>query len=86
MPSITLTNGGVVVVIEYTTTSTYALYAYHLCVRIPLMSRCFRYNIMLMKFVSDLLQVGGFSPSTPISSTNNTDRHEITMKYCWQWR
>jgi len=31
-----------------------------------------------MKFASDLLQVGGFSPSTPVSSTNNTDRHEIT--------
>jgi len=29
-----------------------------------------------MKFVSDLRQVG-FSPGTPISSSNKTDRHDI---------
>jgi hypothetical protein len=29
----------------------------------------------MIKFVSDLRQVGGFSP---VSSTNNTDRHDIT--------
>ena len=29
-------------------------------------------------FVSDLPQVGGFLPSTPVSSTNKTDRHDIT--------
>jgi hypothetical protein len=26
----------------------------------------------------DLLQVGGFSPGIPVSSTNKTDRHDIT--------
>jgi hypothetical protein len=31
----------------------------------------------LINFVSDLLQVGGFSPGTPVPSTNNTDRHDI---------
>jgi hypothetical protein len=31
----------------------------------------------VIKFVSDLRQVGGFSPGTPVSSTNNTDSHEI---------
>ena len=32
----------------------------------------------MIKFVSDLWQVGGFSMGTPVSSTNKTDRHEIT--------
>jgi hypothetical protein len=27
---------------------------------------------------SDLRQVGGFSSSTPVSTTNKTDRHHIT--------
>ena len=31
-----------------------------------------------MKFVSDLRQVRGFPPCTPISSTNKTDCHDIT--------
>jgi len=30
------------------------------------------------KFVSDLRQVGGFLWETPVSSTNKTDRHDIT--------
>ena len=32
----------------------------------------------VIKFVSDLRQVGGFSPSTPVFFTNKTDRHIIT--------
>jgi hypothetical protein len=33
----------------------------------------------VIKFVSGLRQVGGqFSPGTPVSSTNKTDRPEIT--------
>jgi len=32
----------------------------------------------VIKFVSDLRQVGGFSPGTPVSTTNKTDRHDIT--------
>ena len=38
-----------------------------------------------IKFVSDLPQVGGFSPGTPISSTNKTKLHdviEIYLKKC----
>jgi hypothetical protein len=27
-----------------------------------------------------------FSPGPPISSTNKTDCHDITEKYCWKWR
>jgi hypothetical protein len=32
----------------------------------------------VIKFVSDLRQVGGFLLSTPGSSTNKTDHHDIT--------
>jgi hypothetical protein len=32
----------------------------------------------VIKFVSDLRQVGGFSASPPVSSTNKTERHDIT--------
>jgi hypothetical protein len=30
-----------------------------------------------LKFVSDLRQIDVFFPSTPVSSTNKTDRHDI---------
>jgi len=32
----------------------------------------------VIKFVSDLRQVGDFHPGTPFSSTNKTDCHDIT--------
>jgi hypothetical protein len=32
----------------------------------------------VIKFVSDLWQVGGFLRGTPVSSSNKTDRHDIT--------
>jgi hypothetical protein len=38
------------------------------------MARCTRYNINVIKFVSDLRHVG----DTPVSSINKTDRHDIT--------
>jgi hypothetical protein len=31
----------------------------------------------VVKLVSDQRQIGGFSPGTPVSSTNKTDRHDI---------
>ena len=31
-----------------------------------------------IKLVSDLRQVGGFIPGTPVSSTNKTDHHDMT--------
>jgi hypothetical protein len=31
-----------------------------------------------IKFVSDFQQDGGFSPGTPVSPTNKTDRNDIT--------
>ena len=43
--------------------TTCAISAYHqlkLCVRTPFTARCTRYNIYVIKFVSDLWQVGGF--------------------------
>jgi hypothetical protein len=33
----------------------------------------------VIKFVSDLWQVGGFLPVSAVSSTNATDRHEILL-------
>ena len=41
---------------------------------------CEMYSIhhYVIKFVSDLRQVGEFSLSTPVSPTNKTDRHDIT--------
>ena len=32
----------------------------------------------VIKFVSDLRQVGGFFPGTLVSTTNKTDRHDVT--------
>jgi hypothetical protein len=32
----------------------------------------------VIKFVSNLRQVVGFPPGTPVSSINKTDRHDIT--------
>jgi hypothetical protein len=32
----------------------------------------------VMKFVSDLRQVGGFCLGSPVSSINKTDHHDIT--------
>jgi hypothetical protein len=34
----------------------------------------------VIKFVSDLRQVGGFLSVPSVSSTNKTDRHDITIK------
>jgi len=33
----------------------------------------------MIKFVSDLRLVGGFSPNPLVSSTNKTDRHDIPI-------
>ena len=45
-------------------------------VRISIRTRCTVQHYVI-KFVSDLRQVGGFLRS-PVSSTNKTDRHDIT--------
>jgi hypothetical protein len=35
-------------------------------------------ELYVIKFVSDLQQVSGFPPSTPVSFTNKTDRHDVS--------
>ena len=47
-------------------------------VRIPLMSKVYLIHHNVIKFVSDLWQVGGFTPGTSVSFTNKTDNHYIT--------
>ena len=32
----------------------------------------------VIKFVSDIRQVDGFFPGSPVDTTNKTDRHDIT--------
>jgi hypothetical protein len=50
-----------------------------LWVRTPLMAKCTLYSKHYgIKCVSNLWQVGGFYPDTLVSSTNKTDRHDIT--------
>ena len=50
-----------------------------LWVRIPLIARCPRYNIILCDKVCQWLATGQwFSLDTPVSSTNKTDHHDIT--------
>ena len=51
-----------------------------LWIRMPLISRCTRYNIWtLCDKVCQWLAAGlWFSPGTTVSSTNKTDRHDIT--------
>ena len=55
-------------------TTTYAIRAYH--------HWCFEFESRsgrgVRHYVCDLRQVGGFSPGPPVSSTNTTDRHDIT--------
>ena len=55
----------------------YAIGAYHhwCCEFESRSGRGVQHNVI--KFVSDLRQVGGFSAGTPVSSTNKTDRHDI---------
>ena len=44
----------------------------------PVQARCTRYNIMWCLSVTCGRSVVPFSPDTPVSSTNKTDRHNIT--------
>ena len=43
----------------------------------PIYGEVYPIQYYVMTFVSDLWQVGGFSPDTPVSSTNKTDHHDI---------
>jgi hypothetical protein len=58
-------------------TTTYAISAYHhWCEFESRSGRSVQHYVI--KFVSDLWQVSGFLPGPPVSSTNKTDRHDIT--------
>jgi hypothetical protein len=43
----------------------------------PVHGKMYLIQHYLIKLVSDLRQVSGFSPGTPVSSTNKTDCHDI---------
>jgi hypothetical protein len=44
----------------------------------PVHGEVYSIQYYVIQFVSNLRQLGIFFPGTPVSSTNNTDRHEIT--------
>ena len=44
----------------------------------PIHHKVYSIQHYVIKFVSNLHQVGGFPLSTPVSSTNKTDCHDIT--------
>ena len=44
----------------------------------PVQGEVYSIQIYVIKFVSDLQQVGGFFSGTPVSSTNKTDHNDIT--------
>jgi hypothetical protein len=43
----------------------------------PVHGEVYVMQLYVIKFVSDLQEVGGFSPGTPVSSTNKTDNRNI---------
>jgi len=43
----------------------------------PIYGKVYSIQHYVIKFVSDLQQVGGFLLGTPVSSTNKTDHHDI---------
>ena len=53
-------------------TTTCAINVYH-----PVHHEVYSIQHYVIKFVSNLHQVGGFPMSTPVSSTNKTDCHDI---------
>jgi hypothetical protein len=44
----------------------------------PVQGEVYSIQMYVIKFVSDLQQVGGFFSGTPVSSTNKTDHNDIT--------
>jgi hypothetical protein len=44
----------------------------------PVHGEVYSIQYYVIKFASDLRQVGGFFPGTPVSFTNETDHHDIT--------
>jgi hypothetical protein len=44
----------------------------------PVHGEAYSIQHYVIKFVSDLRQIGVFFPGTPVSSTNKADHHDIT--------
>ena len=63
-------------VVGFTTTCAIGIY-HHWCCELDSRSGLGAQHYVI-KFVSDLWQVGGFLEGHPVSSTNKTDRHDIT--------
>jgi hypothetical protein len=59
-------------VVEFITTYAISVYHHYYCEFEPRSWRVVLNTTLCDKFVSDLRQVGGFSPSTPVSSTSKT--------------
>ena len=61
-------------------TTIYAISAYHhkSCEIEYRLGKEYLIQHYVIKFVNDLRQIDGFSPDTPVCSTNKTDRHDIT--------
>jgi hypothetical protein len=57
------------------TTSLLCIYIYKHKINHSIISMAIQHYVM--KFVSDLQQVGGFLPGSPVSSINKTDCHDI---------
>jgi hypothetical protein len=44
----------------------------------PVRGEVYSIQHYVIKIISDLRQIGGFSPGAPVSCTNKTDHHDIT--------
>jgi hypothetical protein len=65
-------------IVGFITTYTISVYHHKRCEFKPRLGEVYSVQHYVIKFVSDLRQVGGFLRGTPDSSTNITDRHDIT--------
>jgi hypothetical protein len=65
----------VIVIVGFTTTYVISVYHHWCCEFESSSGRGAQHYVI--KFVSDLQQVGGFSLGSSVSSTNKTDRHDI---------
>ena len=65
-------------VVGFTTTCTISACHHFSCEFESRSGEVYSIQHYVIKFVSDLCQVGGFFPGTPVSFANKTDCHEIT--------
>jgi len=65
-------------VVVFTTTYAISAYDHYRCEFKFRSGEVYSIQHYVIKIVSNLRQIGGFSPSTPVSFLNKTDRHGIT--------